>query len=105
MFGYKAYYDKDKLKFVYDEIVSEVYAVNYDDPIMWFYTLSNAKDFCDSNNNHTGNYSVKICKDCGSAFLYTAYEDKWLQQRGLKPYSRCHKCRKIRKREKMDVER
>ncbi len=105
MLGYKVYYDKDQLKFVYNETVSEVYAVGYDSPTMWFYTLSNAKNFCDSNNDHTGDYSVKICKDCGAAFLYSIYDDKWLHERGLKPYSRCYKCRKIRKKEKKDEER
>lgn len=103
MLGYKLYYDKDTKEFVCEEQKSEMVDMTRDSTTVWFDRLEFAKRACKSRNDElVDKYGdrVKICKDCGESFWYTYTERLWLEDRGLKPYVRCYKCRKKKKEKK-----
>lgn len=43
-----------------------------------------------------GNRISKTCKDCNKPFSMTSDEIAWLDERGLRPFTRCKACREAK---------
>ncbi len=96
-YGYKLYFDKESGTWKYEDFLSELYKVPCDSATSWVADLKYAKFYTETYNNSDDKAGVKICCDCGEPFIITFEEERWLEDRGLKPFKRCHACRQKRK--------